>query len=137
MDPYAGLLPLDNSDIPKYFVQPYTAPPQHHQPYPHQQYYQRHDPRYNPYAPPPVDTTIRQGRKYDMPYVQPDEQLMEDVEKAPKQKKTRRKSVEGEDIVELTANIIKTKPSVALVRKAFKKMAEMIEEEREQEGLLL
>lgn len=139
MDPYAGLLPLDNSDIPAYFAKPYSAPPppQRHQPYPHYPHYPMGHYQYNPYAPPPVDTTIRQGQKYDMPYVQPDEKLVEDTVKAVQPKKSRKKSIEGDTIDELTMNIIKDKPSVNLLRKAFKKMVDIIEEEREGQSLFL
>ena len=49
--------------------------------------------------------------------------------------KKRKSSIEGDTIAELTNNIIKDEPPPALVIKAFKKMAEMLTEERDAEFL--
>jgi hypothetical protein len=49
--------------------------------------------------------------------------------------KKRKTSIDGDTIAELTNNIIKDEPTVALVTKAFKKMAEMLTEERDAEFL--
>ncbi len=54
------------------------------------------------------------------------------VKPEPRKRKT---SVEGETVEELTENIIKDQPSIALVTKAFKKMAEMMTEQRDLEFL--
>ena len=119
VDRYSGLIPLDDrTQIPdnSYFEQPrqksYTP-----------------DQLYNP---PPIDECRKpQKVTFDRPYVQPVERIVKDTEKAPPLKKKRKTSVEGDTIGELVLNIIKDKPNVNMTRKAIRKMAEMIEDERE------
>ena len=50
-----------------------------------------------------------------------------------KPKKKRKTSVEGETVKELTDNIIQDKQNIKLVVKAFKKMAEIVQEEKDNE----
>ena|SRR5689334_14023722 len=50
-----------------------------------------------------------------------------------KEKKRRKTSIEGETVKELTDNIILDKPTLKLVVKAFKKMAEIVQEEKDNE----
>ena len=84
------------------------------------------------YNPPPVDETGRAPKVvYDRPYVQQPTQIVPDTEKAPPSKKKRKTSVEGDSINELVLNIIKDKPNVIMTRKAIKKMADMIEDEKD------
>lgn len=59
--------------------------------------------------------------------------VKDEFKQKPKTRNKRKTSVEGDTIPELTNNIIKDKPSVKLVRKAFRKMSEIAEEQRDQQ----
>jgi hypothetical protein len=117
-----GLIPVDGA---------YVAPPSNmYQNVPKSTplYRNLYDPIRNP-----VDEGFRTQQNI-MPNVTgeaPSQRLMPDIEKAPKPKKTRRNSIEGDTIGEIVNNIIKEKPSLKLLNKAFQRMVDMIEEERE------
>jgi|SRR5271154_1496953 len=55
-----------------------------------------------------------------------------DAKKKIKKKKT---SIDGENIIDITNNIIKDKPPIKLVIKAFQKMADMIADQKDEEFL--
>jgi hypothetical protein len=127
MDPLSGLIPLDAACVapPTAFLENvhYGTP----------LYRQIYTPR-------PVDETLRAQSNivYDRPGVMPDKPIMPDVEKPPKTKKQRKTSIEGDTIGELVNNIIKEKTaSLKLVNKAFQKMVDILEEERDELELMI
>jgi len=82
--------------------------------------------------PPKVASFHGPQPEYIIPIVQPETKLVPETIAPPKQKKKRKTSIEGENITELTNNIIKEKPNLNVLRKAFRKMVEIVEVENEQ-----
>ncbi len=95
-----------------------------------------HKESYNPFA--SSDRMAFNNQMFGAPvqpgFVQPLKEAKPLVIVKPEPRK-RKTSIEGDTITELTGNIIKDQPSTALVTKAFKKMAEMLTEERDAQFL--
>ena len=91
------------------------------------------------FNPIPVDEGFRPQSKivYETAGVQCGAKVMPDIEKAIKFKNKRKTSIEGDTIGELVNNIIKEKPSIKLVSKAFQKIVDILEDERDQIDFLI
>ena len=94
------------------------------------------NPSYNPYIYPDQHTRKMPGPQYAYPIVQNvDIKIEEDdvIVKSNKDKKIRQKrgSIEGDTIADLVNNVIKEKANLKQARGAFKKMAEILEDQRE------
>jgi len=126
MDRFSGLIPLDAATV---------APPSNY----YQNVPQGTQLHRQLFTPQPVDQTLRAQSNivYDTPGTQCEKPIMPNIEKAPKPKKQRKTSVEGDTIGELVNNIIKDKPSLKLVNKAFQKMVDILEDERDELDFLL
>lgn len=84
----------------------------------------------------PKQPVLPQPPRGTMPHPSYNPHVKLAIESDPKEiqveKKKRKKSIEGENIPDIISNIIKEKPGNAMVRKAFKKMASIVEEKNDE-----
>jgi len=131
---HKGLVPLPGFEnkqvmqqIPAQVPQPYYQNP-HYQPFVYGM----------PYGAPNAKQFARPmpGATYNMPIVQNTEVPIEvdkDIEKTNKERKPRQKrgSIEGESVADLVRNVIKEDANLKQARGAFKKIVDILEDQRE------